>query len=177
MDSNYIPASPNDLSNVLLKHQHRWPMIAHDIALMMQPDAGATTFDLEGLSCAYGMTKEEMSRLVSLPSFMSLLKAELKRAKDLGPNAGHKMRSAAIATDLLEILYLKAKSGDLTDNLVFRLLETCSKAAGIDGSLDKKDSGSQTSVNILVNIPHLSNPKLRHLEECQNVQVINEPNS
>lgn len=164
---------PTDVSPILLQKQHQWPTIARDIALMTQPQVGAT-YSAADIAEAYDIPESEFVSLLKLPVFIELMKAEMARIRELGPFAGQRMRAEALVTDLQERLFIRAKSGEMEDKQMLQFLSILMKSAGMDAPVEAKESSTvqQTAVNIAFNIPKLDNPKLAHLVNQPQTNVI-----
>lgn len=167
--------TPVQASPLLLKKQHQWPMIARDIALMTQPQNG-TAYTAADIAKSYGIPDADFVMLMRLPVFIDIVKSEMARLKELGPFAGHRMRTEALVTDLQEQLYMKAKSGDMEDKQVLQLLSMLMRSAGLDTPIDNKQDAApitQTAVNISFNVPKLpTNKKLAHIMAQPQTNVI-----
>lgn len=165
--------TPSELSPKLLRIQHQWPTIARDIVMMTQPNSNAA-YNAQDIANAYNLAQDEFVSLMNLPVFVELVRTEFARVKDMGPNAGHKLRAEALVGDLQERLYLRAKSGDMEDKHLISFLALLMRSAGLDAPPEQKQDGSvQTNVNIAFNIPKLpNNKKLAHLMAQPHTNVI-----
>lgn len=151
-----------------------WPDIAHDIAMLSVPAAGAATYTAADIAKNHGISLEAFTNLMQLSSFQMLVQEEVKRIKSLGPHAGARIRAEAMATPLLENLFNKAISNELNDELAIKLLSMLLKSAGLEQPPEVLQA-QQTSntVNIAFNIPRLHNSKLNHIAAQPQTNVIN----
>ena len=167
--------TPLDLSPLLLKKQHQWPMIARDIALMSQPQSG-TVYTASDIAKSYDIPAEDFVHLMKLPVFVDLVKSEMARLRELGPFASYRIRTESLVSDLQERLYLRAQSGEMEDKAMLQLLSILMRSAGMDAPVENKSEGgnvNQTAVNISFNIPKLpTNKKLAHIMAQPQTNVI-----
>lgn len=155
--------------------EHRWPDIAHDIAMLTLPADGGTSFTAKDIVKAHGLTETEFTALLRLESFQSLVKSEVKRIKDMGPHAGARIRAEAMAIKLQEELFQRATNGELDDKLAVQLLGMLLKSAGLEQPPEVAKAQAQAAVvnNIAFNIPRLpKNNKLSHLMSQPQTNVI-----
>lgn len=161
------------MGNKLLDIQHKWPLIARDMVMLSQP--GSATYTAEDIMREYGLNEEQFILLCNTPVFRQMLEAEVQRMKALGPFAGFRLRAEAMASDIQESLYIKAKSGDMEDKTMLQLLQVLLKSAGLDGAPEKKDEKQaqvNTQVNISFAVPKLNNKKLSHMMELEQTNVV-----
>lgn len=157
----------------LLRKQYQWPQIARDIALLTHP--GVTTYSAEDIAQIYKLSSAEFIELTKLPAFISLVKLELQRIEALGPFGGQRIRAAALAEDLQESLYARAKEGDMADKDALQFLSLLLKTAGVEEQQKQAApvAAAQAAVNISFNIPKLpTNKKLAHLAGLPQTNVI-----
>lgn len=151
--------------SILKDKERNWPLIAHDLAMLAVPTSGASNFTAEDIARNYQLSNEQFEQLLNLSSFQTLLQSELKRVKDLGPNAGARMRAESMAMAIQEKLYAKVASGELDDKLTVQFLGMLLKSAGIEQPPEMVQAAApQSTVNIAFNVPRLPNSKkLAHL--------------
>ncbi len=134
---------------------------------MMQPDSTGNTFSVKDIAATYHLEEDDFVALIRLPAFVAIMRSELARIKELGPFAGQRLRAEALATDLQEHLYSRAKSGIMDDKQAVALLGILLKSAGLDMPPDVREqetNKASASVNIAFNLPKLPhNKKLAHL--------------
>lgn len=164
-----METSLEKVPRILLVNQHQWPLIARDIAMMLQPGTTGTSYTIDDIAQNYNLSQKDILTLIRLPVFKDILKSELTRLKSLGPNAGYVMRIEALVSDIQERLYLRLQNGDMDDKSAIQFLGMLMKSIGID-STESEDKPQQqvqavnNSVNISFNIPKLpKNRKLNHL--------------
>jgi len=164
-DQIFEVTTPASLSPVLLQKHHQWPIIARDLALLTDTQQTGSMYNVSDIAKAYGLKLEELSILLEVPAFQKLIKEE-KHKLEAEPHGGHKLRAEIMATDLQEVLYLRAKEGTAEPAVILKFLEHLARVAGIDGVDNKdKDKGNinQNAISVNINIPRLNNPKLNHL--------------
>ena len=155
--------------------ERKWADIAHDIAMMAVPSNGGTTFSVDNITETHHITKAQFSELLALPVFQTLIKAEVKRIKELGPQAGARIRAEAMAIELQELMFKKATMNALDDDLSIKLLGMLLKSSGLEQPPEvvKAQAAAQgNTVNIAFNIPKMNNPKLKHLINQPQVNVV-----
>lgn len=163
--------TPSKLASI----QHRWPDIARDIALLSQPTSGGASFSAEDIARNYDLTEAEFTALAQVPAFIAVVRSELERVKQLGPFAGHRLRSEAMLASIQEQLYNRAQSGDMEDKQMLQFFAMLLKSVGLDAPEEKKEAPVQnnTAVNIAFNVPRLpSNRKLAHIIDQPHVHVV-----
>lgn len=153
--------------------EKQWPDIAHDIAMLSVPTDGAATYSAADIARTHGISLESFNELLKLSSFQMLVANEVRRIKELGPQAGARIRAEAMAIRLQENLFVKATSNELDDDLSIKLLGMLLKSAGLEQPPEVVKAQAQANtVNIAFNIPKLNNPKLKHLISQPQVNVI-----
>lgn len=156
------------LSPKLIQIQHQWPIIARDLVLLDTMQMG-TTYDMSDIAAAYGITIQDLRALIEIPAFQSCIEAEKKRFEALGPQAGIMFRAEAMALDLQEVLYLRAKQGEVDEKTIMSFLQYLSKISGLEPAKENNNI-NQNAINITVNVPKLDNPKLAHLYPVEDVE-------
>lgn len=155
--------------------ERKWPDIAHDIAMLAVPSDGGVKYSAADIARTHGLSMESFSQLLKLPMFKSLLESEIKRIKELGPQAGARIRAEAMAIELQENMFKKAIQNQLDDDLSIKLLGMLLKSSGLEQPPDvvKAQAAAQgNTVNIAFNIPKMNNPKLKHLINQPQVNVV-----
>lgn len=149
----------------LIGTQHNWSLIARDIAMFANPQPGATPIKIGEIAERYSLSLADLRELIKLPAFCKYLQIEVERVKNLGLTAGYIMHSEIITTAMDEILYKDALAGnmDVVEKLKFR--NAMAKSAGLEAPIQSKEDASIAglAVNVNLNIPKLSNPKLEHM--------------
>lgn len=112
--------------------EKQWPDIAHDIAMLSVPTDGAATYSAADIARTHGLSLESFNELLKLSSFQMLVANEVRRIKELGPQAGARIRAEAMAIRLQENLFVKATSNELDDDLSIKLLGMLLKSAGLE---------------------------------------------
>lgn len=153
--------------------EKKWPDIAHDIAMLAVPSDGGVTYTASDIARTHGISMESFNNLLSLPMFQTLVQSEIKRVRELGPHAGSRIRAEAMAIQLQETMFNKAIQNELDDELSIKLLGMLLKSSGLEQPPEvvKAQAQSQT-VNIAFNIPKLNNPKLKHLINQPQTNVV-----
>ncbi len=151
--------------SILKDKERNWPLIAHDLAMLAVPTSGATNFTAADIARNYQLDEAQFEQLLQLSSFQALLNAELARLKDLGPNAGARVRAESMAMAIQERLFNKVTHGDLDDKLTVQFLGMLLKSAGIEQPPEMaRAAAPQSTVNIAFNVPKLpNNKKLAHI--------------
>lgn len=153
--------------------ERKWADIAHDIAMLAVPSNGGTTYTAADIAKTHHITIEEFNDLLKLPVFATLVQAECKRIKGLGPQAGARIRAEAMALELQESMFKKAIQNQLEDDLSIKLLGMLLKSSGLEQPPEVVKAQSQSNtVNIAFNIPRINNPKLKHLINQPQVNVV-----
>ena len=155
--------------------EKKWPDIAHDIAMLAVPCDGGVTYTSADIARTHGITLESFNQLLQLPMFQTLVHAEVKRVKEMGPHAGARIRAEAMAAELQELMFKKATQNMLDDELSIKLLGMLLKSSGLEQPPEvvKAQAAAQgNSVNIAFNIPKMNNPKLKHLINQPQVNVV-----
>ena len=155
--------------------ERKWADIAHDIAMLAVPSKGGTTYTAHDIALAHHITDAEFKALLTLPVFQSIVQAEVKRIKELGPQAGARIRAEAMAIELQELMFKKATMNALDDDLSIKLLGMLLKSSGLEQPPEvvKAQAAAQgNTVNIAFNIPKMNNPKLKHLINQPQVNVV-----
>lgn len=161
----------DDIPKSLVAIQHKWPLIARDIVLMFQPQAG-TQYTADDIINEYKLTKEDFVRLTKLPVFIDIVRAETARLRELGPMAGYKIRTEALITDIQERLYLRIREGSMDDKSALQYLSILMKSIGLEQPPQQPGAApgpinvptQNNTVNISFNVPKLpKNKKLAHL--------------
>ena len=155
--------------------ERKWPDIAHDIAMLAVPSDGGVKYSAADIARTHGLSMESFSQLLKLPMFKSLLESEIKRIKELGPQAGARIRAEAMAIELQENMFKKAIQNQLDDDLSIKLLGMLLKSSGLEQPPEvvKAQAAAQgNTVNIAFNIPKMNNPKLKHLINQPQVNVV-----
>lgn len=160
--------TPASLSPALIQKQHQWPIIARDLALLASPQMGST-YGVEDIAIAYGITIAEMQVLISLPAFQNFVKEE-KAKIDSNPHGGNRLRSEIMAMDMQEVLYLRSKEGNISDKVMLNFLEYLSRVCGLDSGKEKNTAVNQNTISVTVNVPRLNNPKLAHLYPVEELE-------
>lgn len=168
--ANSIVTTPASLAPLLFQIQHQWPIIARDLVLMTSAQAG-TTYDTMDVARTYGLTLSELQSLLAIPTFQGYVKEEKRKLEAAGPHAGNKARAEAMALDIQEVMYLRAKEGSLEDNTILKFLTHLARVSGLE-PISSKDTGNvnQNAVSVTVNVPRLNNPKLAHLYPVEEVE-------
>lgn len=155
--------------------ERKWADIAHDIAMLAVPSKGGTTYTAHDIAQAHHISDAEFKSLLALPMFQSIVQAEVKRIKELGPQAGARIRAEAMAIELQELMFKKATMNALDDDLSIKLLGMLLKSSGLEQPPEvvKAQAAAQgNTVNIAFNIPKMNNPKLKHLINQPQVNVV-----
>ena len=155
--------------------ERKWPDIAHDIAMLAVPSDGGVKYSAADIARTHNISMESFSELLKLPMFKSLLESEIKRIKELGPQAGARIRAEAMAIELQENMFKKAIQNQLDDDLSIKLLGMLLKSSGLEQPPEvmKAQAAAQgNTVNIAFNIPKMNNPKLKHLINQPQVNVV-----
>lgn len=160
--------------SILKDKERNWPLIAHDLAMLAVPANGTTNFTAEDIARNYQLSNEQFEQLLELSSFQALLQSELKRIKELGPNAGARMRAESMAMAIQERLFSKVTTGELDDKLTVQFLGMLLKSAGIEQPPEMAQAAApQSTVNIAFNVPRLPNSKkLAHLMNQPQTHII-----
>lgn len=165
-----VAVTPASLSPQLLQIQHQWPLIARDIAMAAHPTKNSI-YTAQQIAKSYQLSEEEFVTLTELPVFKDMVMLEVARLKQLGPFSAHKMRAEAMATDLQELLYLRATTNLMDDRTTLKFLELLTHSAGLGDVVEKKDTtvNNAVGINVTFNVPQLNNPKLRHMTGVSDV--------
>lgn len=156
----------------LSKTQQDWPLIARDIAMLQNPIPDTeSSFTANDIVRRYNLTPEAFCILMKLPAFISLVKLEFARVKELGPFAGYRLRSEIIATSLQEYLYKRAKEDQMETSDMIKFLKQVTESAGLAEANKKKEDDRNIGgvFNVQINVPRLNNPKLNHILNSSNV--------
>lgn len=153
--------------------QAHWVEIAHDLAMLTVPVDGATVYTPEDIAKNHNLTTQEFKDLLNTQAFQDILEGELRRIKNMGEHAGVRLRAEAMATALQENLFQRAVQGDLDDKLAVQLLGMLLKSAGLEQPPEVLKAQAQNNVvNIAFNVPKINNPKLKHIINQPQVNVV-----
>lgn len=150
----------------MINRLREWGPIAHDIALLTAPVDGATTYTASDIAKAHGISSEQLAQLLKLPAFVEIVRKEVQRIKDMGPNAGARLRAEAMAMVLQEKLFALALSGELDGKLLVQFYTSLLKTSGLEEPPETKTQVTPQVVNNVLsfNVPRLpNNRKLSHL--------------
>ena len=142
-----------------------WPDLAKDLVLISLPGTGTRT-TLGMVLKEYRLDLGDLAPILESPRFKALLEAAAARAKSLGHRAGFVLRAEAILAALAEQIYLKAVTPTATLSDVVRAFAAVQQS--LSGGSGAGAAGATT--NILIQVPRLDNPKLRHLERGLPIQ-------
>lgn len=144
----------------------KWPSLARDLAVMTVPDSPLD--DLDKILTTYGITREELAKLVLHPEFQPLFQKELELCRAQGSRAGQIYRFSTLSQALSEKLFQDAMGlgeNEMKASESIKLLELMMKAAGLADTKDSPVVNVQTNVGVQLPLPTgLNNPKLKHLE-------------
>lgn len=143
-----------------LKAQKQWPSLAQDMALLTIPNSPVEGID--DVCATYGLTKDELKSILTVPYFQKLLEQALADVQALGSAAGVKYRAMILSQTLAENLFRQANSGMMEPKESLKLLELLFRAAGLE-----KTAGSaqvNTQVNIALPLPRIN--KVAHCLEA-----------
>ena len=153
--------------------QAHWVEIAHDLAMLTVPVDGATVYTPEDIAKNHKLSTQEFQDLLNTQSFQDILEGELRRIKNMGEHAGVRLRAEAMATALQENLFQRAVQGELDDKLAVQLLGMLLKSAGLEQPPEVLKAQEQSNVvNIAFNVPKIHNPKLKHIINQPQVNVV-----
>lgn len=139
--------------------QLRWPSLVQDLALVFSP--GSTSHDLSAIYSVYGITQEDLKKLLTIPAFREMFESTVTDYNEGGGKQGARVRSLALSQALAERLFRNATSGMMDDKDAVKLLELLLKSAGL---LDTREAQVNTQVNVRVSLPL---PKgVKKLEHC-----------
>lgn len=145
--------------------RHLWSRIASDLVHMSLPQsASSVVLSYDDIAEAYKLTIQELYILSELEDFKKIIEIERDRVRQLGHRAGFLVRTEAIATELIEVLYERVCRSELTVDVkdIIKAVELMTKVSGL--SAEKDQSGSHgPAVAIQFNMPELSNSKLNHI--------------
>lgn len=144
----------------------KWPSLARDLAVMTVPDSPLD--DIDKILTTYGISREDLGKLVLHPEFQPLFQKELELCKAQGSRAGQIYRFSTLSQALSEKLFKDAMGlgeESMKASEAIKLLELMMRAAGISDNKDATTVNVQTNVGISLPLPTgLDNPKLKHLE-------------
>lgn len=144
----------------------KWPSLARDLAVMTVPDSPLD--DIDKILATYGISREDLGKLVLHPEFQPLFQKELELCKAQGSRAGQIYRFSTLSQALSEKLFKDAMGlgeESMKASEAIKLLELMMRAAGISDNKDATTVNVQTNVGISLPLPTgLDNPKLKHLE-------------
>ncbi|MDR1308288.1 MAG: hypothetical protein LBL95_00015 [Deltaproteobacteria bacterium] len=165
-----MPPAIQPLPSGVARGQPRiWPDIAKDIVLATIDRSLTGRFSYGDVAARYGLSADDLRFLAASPAFQGLVRAERRRADELGDRAAFTFKAEEMVRSLAENLYGRLMSDEAPPPLgELRLgFETLSRAAGLDqpagGGKGREGAGGASGVNIQINIPELPNGKLGHL--------------
>ena len=134
---------------------------------------GEASFDIPAFCRSYGITEQELNRLLTLPEFQSLLRGAVDQVQAQGDKAGPRYRAAVLSRHLAEALFRKASVGDMQDKEAIKFLEILLRSAG----LYDPPPVTNTQVNVGVSVPipvptGMSSKKLDHLRPVEAQAVV-----
>lgn len=136
--------------------------IARDIILASIPSEGIC-LKYDDICQTYGMSLQDMERLLRLPAFNKLLQKEKEKLDSLGPNGGQKYKAEIMSSIIGErILKRMLEDGEETDKML-TFYKTLLQVSGLLDKPEKDKETARSNVAIQINIPQLQNGKLDHL--------------
>lgn len=124
----------------------RWPSLAQDIALLAIPNSPISSVD--DICQAYGLTEEELQKMLAVPYFQQLLEEAGRQLQGMGAKAGMRYRAMQLSQALAEVLFRKAHSGQMKDGDMLKLLDSLLKASGVE-----KEAVAQVNVQNNIALP------------------------
>ena len=153
----------------LARNRHLWGSLARDLVLTNLPQPNAeTAVSLAGILDHYNLTGGDLRELIARLDFQALWAKELREAEALGRQAAHVLRTSALAADMAEVLYNRARDPETPLGEVIKAYAALAKSAGLDEVWrDKGDGGTTVNVGVGVNfaVPTLNNPKVAYLHD------------
>lgn len=141
--------------------------MAQDLAVMQVPDTPITDFDL--IYNTYGITEDELAKLLTIPEFQDIYHNSLERLKSQGNRAGSIYRASTLSQSLSEKLFRDALDEKIKPAEALKLLELLYK---VSGAMTPEQTTVNTQVNVGVAIPvpdGLKNHKLDHIRKAVSV--------
>jgi hypothetical protein len=162
------PSPPAALGGQLTIQRRKleWPDIAKDmvIATMFKGESDKNPYRevIEG----YKLTPSDLAFLKKSPVFKNLLRAELRRAEDLGDKASYIFKAELMTAKLADTLFERLLDSETPINELRLGYEAIAKASGLYELPQPKMVGApgQSGVNIQINIPELPGGKLSHVK-------------
>ena len=150
-----------DRTDLMRLRQH-WPSIAHDIVMTsVKREDGVTPLITAAEICeTYKITPSECHALLALPEFKRLVRDFKQRVEALGDNASITLRAQMLAADMMEDMYIAAKSANdpKEKRETFKLL---AQIGGLDPATNGSNKQSKESsgaglaslATVIINVP------------------------
>lgn len=154
----------------LMRLRPHWPNIAQDIVMTrIKKEDGVSPLITAAEICeTYSITPIECRALLNLPEFKRLIKDFKQRADALGDNASITLRAQMLAADMMEDMYITAKSvNDPKEKReTFKIL---AQIGGLDPATNGANKPSRDSSNslatmatVIINVPQ-GIPGMEHI--------------
>jgi hypothetical protein len=138
-----------------------WSDLARDLVYSTLPQTRNHKVTVDSILTDYCLELSELHEVCHKGFFRKLLDKELNRAGELGSRAGYVYRTEDMVSVLAERLFHMLQDAPLPE--LIRGFGVLARTAGMDALPEAKAAAAST-MNVQINVPHLANPKLRHLE-------------